>query len=214
MWKERSQLLGRFICGLAAVVTSLIVLPDILHLGLAQRGRPSGPVDMKREQRDREIREAKLRTAELGVAGAKIDQKRVEAAIAQVKQDFRQIQIVRNEMVRNLLAERPLDYKLISTETGEINKRADRLKTFLMAPIPEDKEKSYRNQVEFDSEEMKEALVRLCNLIAGFVDNPVLKTPDKVDVEQSAKAGGDLLSIIALSGNIKRSADKLNKVSR
>ena len=114
-------------------------------------------------------------------------------------------------MVRNLLANKPLDYNLIAGETGEIHKRADRLKSYLMPPVPEQRQRATKSQIEFNDDEMKDALVRLCNLIAGFIDNPVLKTPDKVDVEQSAKAGGDLLMIIELSGNIKRSAERLSK---
>jgi hypothetical protein len=116
--------------------------------------------------------------------------------------------------VRIILAEKPFDYKLISDKAREINKRADRLKAFLIPVDPDDKEKNQKNQGEFDNDEMKGALIQLCNQIESFVDNPVLKTPDTVDVEQSTKAGGDLLSIIELSGTIKRSAERLNKSSK
>ena len=198
----------RFCFMAAAVVALLAATADKV---LAQR--PDNP-DLKREQRQREVREANLRNTEATAAIERIDQKRVAAAIKQVKDDFKQIQIVRNEMVRNLLAEKPLDYKLIAGETGEIHKRADRLKTFLMPPITDKNKDHQKSQIEFKNDEMKDALVRLCNLIAEFIDNPVLKTPDKVDVEQSAKAGGDLLSIIELSGNIKRSAERLSKQTK
>jgi hypothetical protein len=186
---------------------------------LAQSGRPAGPIDLKRQQHERDHREAVLRTSEAGATVAKIDQRRVEAAIKQVKDDFMQIQMVRNELVRTLLADKPLDYKIISDKAADINKRAGRLKTFLIAPTAEDKDKNQKNQVELnkvelDKAEMKDALVQLCNLVAGFIDNPVLKNPGITDVEQSIKAGGDLLSIIQLSNNIKRSAEKLNKTSQ
>jgi hypothetical protein len=192
-------------CYLAAAALALLVTAD---KAVAQR--PDNP-DLKREQRQREVREANLRNTEAKAAVESIDQNRVAAAIKQVKDDFKQIQVVRNEMVRNLLAGKPLDYKLIAGETGEIHKRADRLKTYLMPPVAQENKEDHKSQIEFNDDEMKDALVRLCNLIAGFIDNPVLKTPEKVDVEQSAKAGGDLLSIIELSGNIKRSAERLNK---
>jgi hypothetical protein len=171
--------------------------------------------DRRAEQRTRQQREAMLRTPTLGDASQKLDPKRVEAAINLVKEDFKQIQIVRNEIVRNLLAKKPLDYKLIADRTGEINKRADRLKTYLMPPAPEGKEKNRNNQVELNNnEEFKEALVQLCNQIVYFIDSPVFKNPGTVDVEQSIRAGGDLLSIIEISGNVKRSAEKLNKASK
>lgn len=196
------------VCYMAAALALLTVATDT-----AMAQRPDNP-DLKREQRNREVREANLRNTEAKVDIERIDQKRVAAAIKQVKDDFKQIQVIRNEMVRNLLADKPLDYKLIAGETEEIHKRADRLKTFLMPPVPDDDKQQPRSQIEFDNHEMKDALVRLCNLIAGFIDNPVLKTPDKIDVEQSTKAGGDLISIIELSGNIKRSAEKLGKQTK
>jgi hypothetical protein len=179
-----------------------------------QGGRPPGPPDLKRQQRDREQREAMLRTAETGVALDKMDKQRREAAIKQIQEDFKQIQIVRNSLVRDLLANKPLEYKVVYDKAADINKRADRLKLYLMPPLPDDEEKVSKSQVEFGNDEMKDALVRLCNQIAIFIDNPALKNPDTVDVEQSTKAGGELLSIIELSGNIKKSADKLSKPSK
>lgn len=212
MRNRRPQLLTQKICCLVAAISSMIIMASAV--AAHQGRRPPGSPDLKREQRDREQREAALRTAETTAAVDKLDQKRIEASIKQVKEDFRHIQIVRNEIVRNLLADKPLDYKLVASEAGEISKRADRLKTFLMPPTPEDKDKNPKNQVEFNSEEIKEALVRLCNQIASFVENPVLKTPDRIDVEESRRAGGDLLSIIELSSIIKRSAERLGKTSK
>ncbi|HKG21229.1 MAG TPA: hypothetical protein VKC34_04965, partial [Blastocatellia bacterium] len=97
---------------------------------------------------------------------------------------------------------------------GEINKRADRLKNYLLPPVPEGKDKNHQSQIEFDKDEMKDALVRLCNMIAVFIDNPAHKNPGTTDVAESTKIGGELLSIIELSANVKKSADKLNKVPR
>ena len=184
----------------------------------APKGPPPGGPNLKAATRQREMHETMLRNAEagaaIGVPGEKRDEKRIEAAVEQMKQDFRQIQIVRNELVRNLLSEKPLDFKLISDKAAEINKRADRLKTNLIPPTAEAKEKTDKPHVEFNQDQMKGALVQLCNRIAIFIDSPVLKTPGTVDVEQSTKAGGELLSIIELSGNIKRSAEKLSKASK
>jgi hypothetical protein len=180
----------------------------------AQAERPPGNPDLKREQREREHREAMLRTVETAPALTRLDEKRIEAAVSKIKDDFRQIQVIRNELVRSILAEKPLDFKIVSSRVEEINKRADRLKTYLMPPIPEGSQKKPVSQVEFKNEEMKGVLVRLCNLIDSFVENPVLKTPGRVDVEQSTKAGGDLLSIIELSSNLKRNAERLKKTTR
>jgi hypothetical protein len=220
MRRHRPDLQITLVCCLAATI-SLLLSQAGSAVGM-QSGTPKGPPpggpNLKAETRRREMRETMLRNVEtgaaVGVKGEKRDEKRIEAAIEQMKADFRQIQIVRNELVRNLLAEKPLDFKLISDKAAEINKRADRLKTYLIPPAAEPKEKNEKPGVEFNQGQMKDALIQLCNRIAVFIDSPVLKSPGTVDVEESTKAGGELLSIIELSGNIKRSAERLNKLSK
>jgi cytochrome c556 len=202
----------RTACYLAATISALTVMANAAQA--LQTPRPPGDRDARREDRQRELREKRLQTLDMRQVLEQRDQARIDAAIKQIKDDFKQIQIIRNEMVHNLVANKPLDYKLILNEAAEINKRADRLKTFLMPPDAEAKDKDAKDHVEFTNDEMKGALVQLCNRIANFIENPVLKSPGTVDVEQSTRAGGDLLVIIELSGNIKRSAEKLNKISK
>jgi hypothetical protein len=196
----------------AATVSLLIVTASSVMA--MQTPQPPGDRNAKREDRQREMREKRLQSLDMKQVLEQRDQQRIDAAIKQIKDDFKQIQIIRNEMVHNLVANKPLDYKLISDETAEINKRADRLKTFLMPPDAEVKDKDPKDHVEYTGDDMKGVLVQLCNRIASFIENPVLKSPGTVDVEQSTRAGGDLLIIIELSGNIKRSAERLNKSPR
>jgi len=184
----------------------------------AVRAQPPGqgapPIkDPKFETLERQNREATLRSAELGAGVEKIDQQRIQAAIEHIKEDFRRLQVIRNEMVHNLLAGKPFDYKLVSGQVEETNKRAARLKTYLVPTTPAGSKESDKKQVEFNSSELKGALVRLCNLIFSFIENPVLKNPSTNDVQQATKAASDLTNIIDLSDNIKRSADKLKKTS-
>jgi hypothetical protein len=93
----------------------------------------------------------------------------------------------------------------------EVNKRAVRLKTYLMPPTPdaEKKKQEEEKQVFYGEEELKGALVKLCNTIYSFTSNEMFKNPSTLDTQKSMKAGADLLDIIELSDNIKRSADKL-----
>lgn len=171
----------------------------------------------RKEDRDRQRREADLRAGEIGVVVEGIRQKQMAASIEQMKQDFKHIQLIRNEIVDNLVAKKPLDYKQISNQTGEINKRAQRLRTFLMPPKPGEKEKEEAqagNPVELKSEEMTGALVKLCNLIYGFTNNPAIKNADVTDAKDASKAGTDLMSIIALSNDIKSSAERLKTANK
>ena len=197
------------------LVGSVLMIVGLANAAAAQRpGPPPGGADLKGETRRNEVRETMLRKPDTGLAAETVDPKRLEAAIEKVKEDFKRIQIVRNEIVRALLAGKPLDLKFVSDRAEEINERADRLKLYLMPPAPEGKGKGQAKPVEFDAEQVKPALVQLCNRIVSFIDNPILKNPGLTDVQQSAKAGADLLNIIELSGNIKKSVDRLNKVSK
>jgi hypothetical protein len=216
MRNHRSEFLTCTVCCLALTIFWLVGVTVVVaaHQSGAPMGPPPGGPNLKAEMRQREMRETMLRTSEIAPRIAKRDEKRIEAAIVQMKEDFRQIQIVRNEMVRNLLADKPLDYKLVSERVEEIHKRAERLKTFLIPPTREEKEKEEKPPVELNHNEMKGALVQLCNRIANFIENPVLKSPGTVNVEQSTKARDELLSIIELSRNISRSAERLNKTTR
>jgi hypothetical protein len=176
-------------------------------------GPPPEP-DLKREMRERQYSEARLRGSGVEADVARLDEQRIRVGVEQTKSDFKRIQLIRNEMVDALLAQKPLDYKLVSNQAEEINKRAGRLKSYLMQPVPDDKKKEPKSQDEFTERQMKEELVKLCNLIYSFTQNPVLKNLNTTDVQQSARAGGDLLSIIEISSRIQKSAEKLKKTVR
>ncbi|MGA9994724.1 MAG: hypothetical protein WBP93_04875 [Pyrinomonadaceae bacterium] len=202
----------KMICCTVAAAACLIVMSGTT----LSQGSPGGPPanaseGPRQEDRDRQRREADLRAGDVGVVIAVIKKKQMEASIEQMKQDFKHIQLIRNEMVDDLVAKKPLDYKRISDRTEEVNKRAQRLKTFLMPPKPGEKEETPPTPVELKSEEMTGALVKLCNLIYGFTNNPAIKNADVTDAKDAAKAGTDLLSIISLSNDIKSSAERLSK---
>jgi hypothetical protein len=214
---HKPHLLKNLVGRIAAAGCLLIVAASA---ALAQGGPPAGtgpPANNNPnlESRDREKRESTLRSAELDAAVEKRNQQRLEAVIVQVKEDFSRLQIVRNEIARNLVARKPLDYHLISDQTAEINKRANRLKIYMMPRAPEAKEKEPQNPPDqhpppaalihpsgaappgtpgvgtpqLNSENMTGALVRLCKLIDSFVENPALK--NAVDAQQLEKAKAD-----------------------
>jgi hypothetical protein len=217
MSRQRTGLNAADVCRLAVALFWLIIMAGA---GAAQQGPPAGAgrpenVNPKTDVRDIQNREFRLRNMEAQATSTSVDPKRLEAAIDLVKQDFKRIQLIRNDMVDNLVAKKPLDFKLITEQAGEINKRAGRLKLYLLPPVPvDDKEKIEKLNFEFDARETQGALVRLCNLIYSFTQNPILKNPGMIDVQQSTRAGGDLLSIIDLSDTIRRSAEKLARASK
>jgi hypothetical protein len=164
--------------------------------------------------RVRQIDEGRLRSAEADAGVNERNQKLLQAAIANMKEDFSRIQILRNDIARSLLAHKPLDYKLVSEQTAEINKRATRLNVYMRARVAEDEKES--NPSELKSEDLIGALVRLCKAVDSFTENPALKDaatlnskePDKVKGNKS-NADRDLLAIIKLSAGIQKKAESL-----
>jgi hypothetical protein len=176
-------------------------------------GPPLNP-DPMRLERERQTSEARLRTAELGAAEDAEKQKLIRAAIANVKQDFTRIQVLRNDIARNLVARKPLDYNLITEQTAEIHKRAQRLNLYMSARAPEDKEQN--SSTDPQSEEMVDALVKLCKLIDSFTENPTLKNAGTVEAkeiekakEDKARADRDLLAILKLSESLQKKSGSL-----
>jgi len=123
------------------------------------------------------------------------------------------IQVIKNEMMRAISINNALDYRRILETAAEIKKRANRLKTNLALPEPEDNEKNQSIQKEnaSDSEQVKASLLRLDNSIQSFVTNPLFQKP-VIDIQLAAKASCNLESIIELSTSIKKSAERLKKI--
>lgn len=188
---------------------------------LAQRPAGVGPPPNNNPNigdRQRQVDEGRLRTAELDAGTDDANQKRLQAAILNVKEDFTRIQVLRNDIAGRLVAGKPLDYKLISEQTAEINKRSSRLNVYMRAQVRDDEKQN--DLPELKSEEMIDALVTLCKLIDSFTENPALKNAATIDSKENAKArenkanaDRDLLAIIKLSGRLQKKSENL-KVSQ
>ncbi len=201
-----------------------LVMAAVFSLSLATltltnaQGKPAGAgpppnINPNIDTRQRQIDENRLRNAELNVSAEERNKKLLEAAILNMKEDFTRIQVLRNDIARNLIAQKPINHKLLSQQTAEINKRASRLNVYMRAHTEEEKES---NAPEIKSEEMVDALVRLCKLIDSFTENPALKNAATVDTkeidkakENKAKADRDLLAIIKLSSSLQKKSDSL-----
>src|SRR5262245_19841728 len=99
-----------------------------------------GTIDPRAADRQRQINEGRLRRAEMEAAAESENQKHIQEVIVHMKEDFTRIQVVRNDIARNLVAHKPLDYSLVFGQTGEIHKRAARMNVYMLAHAPESKE--------------------------------------------------------------------------
>lgn len=198
--------------GFIAAAVAFISVPAIPTLAQQQGQQVYVPPAIERREADMvNQREESLRrrlvASSLKVTGPRY----LQAVVAQVKEDFERIQVVRNAIVRVTSANNALDYKFISDATGEIRKRSNRLKNNLALTDPPEGEKNdQKNGGELGREQIKDALVTLCHRIESFVRSSIFETPGVLDVEGSVKASRDLENIIELSTNIKRTAQRLN----
>jgi len=206
-------------CWLAAGIFAISVAIPTLAQARTPAGPPAGagpPANNnpRLEDRARQADESKLRSTELDAAVESEKAQRVRAAIGHMKEDFSRIQVLRNDIARNLVARKPLDFALVAEQTREINKRANELNVYMMARSPEDKAQDKPSALK--SDEMVSALVKLCKLIDSFTENPALKNAATLDVkevekakEEKDRADKDLLAIIKLSENIQKASDSL-----
>src|ERR1041384_5767140 len=201
-------------CLLAASIVSLCFAGTAAAQGKPAGVGPPPNTNPNLQDRIRQIDEGKLRSAEMNAGEDEKNQKLVQAAIANMKEDFTRIQVLRNDIARNLVARKPLDYQLISEQTAEINKRASRLNVYMRAHNADGEKEN--DSGELKNDETVSALVRLCKLIDSFTENPSLKNAATVDSKDAAKAkenkvnaDRDLLGIIKLSDSLRKQSEKL-----
>jgi len=185
---------------------------------VAQKPGSAGPPPNNNpniDDRIRQIDEGRLRGAETNVSLEEENQKRLQAAIVNMKDDYKRIQVLRNDIARNLVARKPIEYKLVAEQTAEINQRASRLNVYMQARVPDERKPNTVDELK--NEEMVGSLVKLCKLIDSFTENPALKsaaTVDSKDIakskEDKANADRDLLAIIKLSAGIQKKSVSLS----
>lgn len=138
------------------------------------------------------------------------DKRQVEALMAQTEEDFNRILTLHNEIARVLASNNDLNYRFISDVTAEIRKRASRVQSSLALRLSPQEALDLEKTPAPKDLPMKDELINLCHQIRNFVTNPSIENPNTINVEQMTKARKDLETLILLSGQIKKDADKLN----
>ena len=173
----------------------------------ASHTRPSNRANAARvRQQNESRREYQLRN--FGTEpGKPLDRRQLEALMAQTEEDFTRILTLHNEIARAISSKDELNSKFVSEATGEINKRAGRVQSSLGLGLS-DEERAAEKTESIENVQPKDALIKLCKQIRSFVTNPTIENPNTVNAEQLTKARHDLESVIRLSEQIKKDADK------
>jgi hypothetical protein len=131
-----------------------------------------------------------------------------------VQEDFTNLQVADNRVMKAVFIEKTLDYKMITAATEEIKKRAVRLKGNLLLPKATDKDKGRDFQPPTDDEQLKAALLTLDRSVVSFVNNPLFKMSNTMDADKAAQAGRDLQSIIEFSDVIRKNVQNMMKAGK
>jgi len=207
-------------------LTSVIVFPIVACLAPAavaaqtEHRRPAGrPVAGTNTSPSRKpsIRERQLIMDEMAREASRprsTDEKRI--ALVQIAEDFQQIQIVNNKMMGAAMKAATLDYGHIASATGEIKKRASRIKSNLELPKaePDAAKTTQEYKPVVDAPGMKAALLSLDKSIMSFVESPIFQNPNVIDMEHTSKAMRDLDIIIESSRLISKDAERLDSSLR
>jgi len=132
----------------------------------------------------------------------------------QINEDFQRIQVLHNEMVRMLQANKALNYDRLADLTDDMRKRSVRLRTNLALPEGEKTDKQSTQVEEINESHLKKSIIELHDVIVTFVANPLFKNLGVVDANEIDKASDNLDDIIDVSEKIKREARMLSKTAK
>jgi hypothetical protein len=132
----------------------------------------------------------------------------------QINEDFQRIQVLHNEMVRMLQANKGFNYDRLADLTDDMRKRSVRLRTNLALPEAEKTDDPSPHVEEINESQVKKSIIELHDLIVTFVANPLFKNLGVVDANEIDKASDNLDDIIDISDRIKREARMLSKTAK
>jgi hypothetical protein len=194
--------------------TTVFVVPVLLMLlatCVSVRGQRSGS---SAASQARAIQRADLDRLLVSAAPATDHANPIRAEVMkQVRTDFRELQELNNKMMTTAWEHETLDYDFLSDMVSRIRGKANRLKGNLQLPFAGAPDKAAAVPVISNTGEFRAALLVLDETIMRFVNNPLFRTPNTLEVDLAAKARSDLEAVISLSTNLKKTATRLGKTS-
>lgn len=179
----------------------------------AQREAPAGASD--KNLADRGIKDRSIELERMKRDAARPDRKNDTtdtARFEEVKEDFENIQLLQDEILKAYTAGKQIEFQKISANAEKINSRAIRLSSNLFPATSEEKESSKKSKEESAvpslPRDVKSLIVEQDNTLAKFVANPMFSNPAVANVNDQANARADLQKVIRLSAALKSEADK------
>ncbi len=190
---------------IAVIAFSTFFATTLRAQQLGPMPRPAGLSD-----RDRNILERETQLTMMEKERRRAIKNDPQLSYAQIREDFRRLQILNNDVMRAVTLSSEPNYKQISDSAREIRKRAARLRLNLVFPEAE-KDDGPRLVQPPEASGLKPSLAALDGLIFSFVSNPIFKEVKVVDARLGVKARRDLDGIIELSEKVRKNAEKMSK---
>jgi hypothetical protein len=130
-----------------------------------------------------------------------------------IKDDFRDLQSLNNNMMADAWMQEALDYSAIADVVSKIRGKANDLKDGLSLPQSETPQTAVKMPEVTTVRHFREELLLLDKTIMRFVTNPVFQAANTVDVNLAKKASDDLEHVIVLTFDLKQNAQKLRKTT-
>ncbi|HWT02600.1 MAG TPA: hypothetical protein VN256_20285 [Pyrinomonadaceae bacterium] len=142
----------------------------------------------------------------------KVPEKELRLAYEELQRDFERIQVINNDFLREAAKpEGEIDYELLARGADEMQKCAARLRSNLSLPeVSAGKSPS----AEYDDLLLKTLLSLLSTQVMGFVNNPMFKSTEVIDVKMAEGAGKSLNAIVRFSDKVRKKAKQLRDAKK
>jgi len=181
-----------------------------LFAQVSDGGVQTNSADPFREALERRSRETALRSVTM-IGTHTSDPRLQRALIAQMNEDFKQLQVIRLGMVKDIADGKSFEYKRLASDASEIKKRAQRLRSSLALLEDKDAGKTTEKDAGYDARTIQDAASDLCLQISRFTTNPLFNPGAVYNLRYATEADQALDTVITLSVNIKNSAEKLRR---
>jgi hypothetical protein len=127
-----------------------------------------------------------------------------------VRDDFRQLQVVNNELMKRAFTQpsnnqEPISRKEIRSSLDEIHKRARRLQVNLKFPeVKTDKDE--KDETVLEKGMLFSGLLKLDQKVMDFVNNPIFRQVKVLDTQLSNSASRDLKEILRITEVLRKEA--------
>jgi hypothetical protein len=185
----------------------LLVLATLLLLATSSYGQGSSkaPGALGNSQQDMQSREWALTHVSDEVSKHFSPQNK--PSLPQMREDFHQLQVVNNELMKSVFVKNSIDPKRLVASITEIRKRATRLKASLTFGESESELEMKTNAMNCappEKLELSPTLLLLDRAVMNFVNNPLFQQPKVLDSKLAIKAENDLDEVLRLAEVINR----------